>query len=249
MGEPTRPVSPRQNQRKSYLCPICGKEKRPNELLQGTLVHGPVVQVIQRSHPDWSASDVICLACLNRFRAQYVEDVLVTETGELSQLERDVVQSLREQELLSADLNREFDSQLTAGERLADRIADFGGSWTFILIFFFSCSLWMALNTLAMFGHPFDPYPFILLNLVLSTLAAIQAPVIITSQNRQEAKDRLRAEHDYRVNLKAELEIRHLHAKLDQLLSHQWRHLLEIQQMQMEFMEELARKPGREPAG
>lgn len=249
MVEPSRPISPRQNHRKTHPCPICGKEKRINDLLQGTLVHGPLVQVIQRSHPDWSASDVICLECLNHFRAQYVEDVLVTETGELSQLEQDVVQSLRQQELLSADLNREFDSQLTVGERFADRIAGFGGSWPFILIFLFCCGLWIALNALAMFGHPFDPYPFILLNLVLSTLAAIQAPVIMMSQNRQEAKDRLRAEHDYRVNLKAELEIRHLHAKLDQLLSHQWRHLLEIQQMQMEFMEELARKPRREPAG
>ncbi len=99
--------------------------------------------------------------------------------------------------------------------------------------------VWITINSIAMMGKPFDPYPFILLNLVLSCLAAIQAPVIMMSQNRQESKDRLRAENDYRVNLKAELEIRHLHSKIDLLLTHQWQRLLEIQQVQTDLLEEL----------
>ena len=104
---------------------------------------------------------------------------------------------------------------------------------------------WVGVNSAVLFWRPFDPYPFILLNLVLSCLAAIQAPIIMMSQNRQEARDRMRAEHDYQVNLKAELEIRHLHRKVDQLLTHQWQRLLEIQRIQMELMEDLAPAAGR----
>ena len=114
------------------------------------------------------------------------------------------------------------------GEALADRIATFGGSWKFIIVFGSVLGTWIVINALVLRAKPFDPYPFILLNLILSCLAAIQAPVIMMSQNRQEAKDRLRSEHDYRINLKAELEIRHLHEKLDHLLSHQWERLAEI---------------------
>jgi len=125
---------------------------------------------------------------------------------------------------------------------LADRLADYAGSWRFIGIFFAVLLLWIAINSVVLIWKPFDPYPFILLNLILSCLAAIQAPVIIMSQNRQEAKDRLRAEQDYRVNLKAEVEIRHLHEKIDHLLINQWQRLLEIQEVQTELMEEVARK-------
>jgi uncharacterized membrane protein len=121
-------------------------------------------------------------------------------------------------------------------------IADFGGSWRFIIIFGVVLFLWVVLNSISLFWKPYDPYPFIFLNLILSCLAAIQAPIIMMSQNRQETKDRLRADHDYRVNLKAELEIRSLHEKLDHLLVHQWQRLLEIQGIQMELMEELTIK-------
>ena len=109
--------------------------------------------------------------------------------------------------------------------------------------------MWIAINSIPLLWRPFDVYPYILLNLALSGLAAIQAPIIMMSQNRQEAKDRLRSEHDYRVNLKAELEIRQLHWKLDQLLTHQWQRLLEIQQIQMDLMEELVHKQRRGQSG
>jgi len=123
------------------------------------------------------------------------------------------------------------------GERVADRVAEFGGSWSFIVLFWTVLGGWIILNSVSLLTHPFDPYPYILLNLVLSCLAAIQAPIIMMSQNRQEARDRLRAEHDYGVNLKAELEIRHLVARIDQLVTHQWQRLLEIQRLQLELLE------------
>lgn len=125
------------------------------------------------------------------------------------------------------------------GDQLADRVAAVGGSWGFIIAFGLVLVVWMGWNE-ATRGHPlaFDPYPFIFLNLMLSCVAAIQAPVILMSQRRAEAKDRLRAESDYRVNLKAELEIRHLHEKLDYLVSKQWERLMEIQQLQLQTLQE-----------
>jgi uncharacterized membrane protein len=209
------------------------------------LIHEPIVGTIRKTHPDWSPSGFICISDLNQFRAKYVKDVLETGKGELSTLEEQVVRSLKENELLSKNINIEFDQKLTFGERLADRIADFGGSWSFIVIFVGVLLLWVAANSVILIWRPFDPYPFILLNLVLSGLAAIQAPIIMMSQNRQEAKDRFRSEHDYSINLKAELEIRHLHEKIDHLLKNQWQRLLEIQEIQMELMEELTRKTVR----
>ena len=223
-------------------CPICGEPRRPREIIHGDLVSGPLCKAIQSAHPEWSDQDVVCLSCLNHFRARYVAEALETQMGELSSLDQEVVKSLREHELVSGNLNVESDSQLTLGQRVADRVAGFGGSWSFILSFGAVLVGWIVLNTSAALRQPFDPYPYILLNLVLSCLAALQAPVIMMSQNRQEARDRLRAEHDYRVNLKAELEIRHLHWKMDQLLTHQWRRLLEIQQIQTDLMEELAQR-------
>jgi uncharacterized membrane protein len=152
------------------------------------------------------------------------------------------MRSLKEQETISKNINTEFERRLTFGERVADRVAEFGGSWRFIISFFFVLVAWIAINSIVLLLRPFDPYPFILLNLVLSCLAAIQAPIILMSQNREESKDRLRSEHDYRVNLKAELEIRALGEKIDHLVSHQWQRLLEIQQIQTELMQELGRK-------
>ena len=223
-------------------CPICRESRHPREIIHGDLVSGPLCKVIQAAHPEWSDQDVVCLTCLNHFRARYVAEALEAQMGELSSLDEEVVKSLREHELVSENLNVESDSQLTRGQRLADRVAGFGGSWRFILTFGAVLLGWIALNSSAALRRPFDPYPYILLNLVLSCLAALQAPVIMMSQNRQEARDRLRAEHDYRVNLKAELEIRHLHWKMDQLLTHQWRRLLEIQQIQTDLMEELTQR-------
>ncbi len=234
-----------RKQQETVFCQICKGEKKLNEVIPAELIHEPIVGTIRKTHPDWSPSGFICISDLNQFRAKYVKDVLETGKGELSTLEEQVVRSLKENELLSKNINIEFDKKLTFGERLADRIADFGGSWNFIVIFGGVLLLWVAVNSMILIWRPFDPYPFIFLNLVLSCLAAIQAPVILMSQNRQESRDRLRSEHDYLINLKAELEIRHLHEKIDHLLINQWQRLLEIQQIQMELMEELAHKTAR----
>lgn len=223
------------------LCQICKEEKRLSEVLPGELVRTPVVELIRKKYPEWSSKGFICLTDLNHFRTEYVQDVLEAEQGEMSALEQEVVRSLKEHELLAKNINLEFDRELTFGQRLADKVAEFGGSWSFIVSFGVILVVWIAINSIALIWR-FDPYPFILLNLVLSCIAALQAPVIMMSQNRQEAKDRLRAEHDYQINLKAELEIRHLNAKIDLLLTHQWHRLLEIQQIQTELIEELARK-------
>ncbi|MCG6943790.1 MAG: DUF1003 domain-containing protein [Deltaproteobacteria bacterium] len=227
---------------KTVNCQVCKQAKTMDEVLYAELVRPSVVETIRKKFPGWSDSGYICLIDLNRFRAEYVEDVLEADKGELSLLESEVVRSMTEHELLSRDLNTDFKEQLSLGQRMADRVAEFGGSWNFILCFAAVLFFWIVANSIAFFWRPFDPYPFILLNLVLSCLAAIQAPVIMMSQNRQEAKDRLRAEYDYRVNLKAELEIRHLNEKIDHLIIHQWERLLEIQQIQMELMEELGPK-------
>ena len=181
---------------------------------------------------------------MNRFRFQYVQNLLTSEKGELTALDQEVLESLRQHDLLSSNINLEFEEKLSFGKKLADKIAEFGGSWKFIILFAAVLIVWIGINSAILLWKPFDPYPFILLNLVLSCLAAIQAPVIMMSQNRQEAKDRLRAEFDYRINLKAELEIRHLHEKIDHLLSRQWERLVEIQQIQIELMTEvLDRRP------
>ncbi len=231
-----------RKQQKTLICQICGKHKKPSEVIPAELIREPVIKIIRKTHPDWSSSGFICISDLNHFRAKYVEDIIRRDKGEVSALEKQVVKSLEEQGLLSENVNIVFDRRLTFGERLADRLADYAGSWRFISIFFVVLLLWIAINSVVLIWKPFDPYPFILLNLLLSCLAAIQAPVIIMSQNRQEAKDRLQAEHDYRVNLKAEVEIRHLHEKMDHLLINQWQRLLEIQEVQTELMEEVARK-------
>ncbi len=192
------------------------------------------------THPNLTADDTICREHLTEQRTRYVEQLLERERGELSELERQVVDSLAREETVARDIESAWVVKRTFGERLADFVAEFGGSWNFIISFFGILLLWIGFNVWSSTRTVFDPYPFILLNLVLSCLAAIQAPIIMMSQKRQEAKDRLRSENDYRVNLKAEFEIRHLHEKLDHLINRQWERLAEIQQIQLEIMEDLS---------
>jgi len=224
------------------ICAICGASFSPRKLLSGAIVRPAIADTIRLEHPGWSTENFICLDDLARYRGRYVHSLLESERGELTALERGVIDSLREHELLSEDVDSQFERDWTVGERLADRIASFGGSWTFLIGFGCFVLIWILLNSLALLWRPADPYPFILLNLVLSCIAAMQAPIIMMSQNRQEAKDRIRSQHDYQVNLKAELEIRQLHEKIDHLLSHQWERLVEIQEIQLELLSEMGRK-------
>jgi uncharacterized membrane protein len=160
---------------------------------------------------------------------------------ELSELEKNVIRTTAQRIHVSKNVNKTFEQQLTFGQKLADQVAAFGGSWPFIIIFFVVLLVWVLSNTLILgsFGKAFDPYPFILLNLVLSMLASIQAPIIMMSQNRQAAKDRMDAAHDYEVNLKAELEIIDLHHEMDELKTTQRQELMEIQKVQLQILDEL----------
>jgi uncharacterized membrane protein len=226
-------------------CFHCKRVRPYDVMVPGEMLRTAIVETIRKRVPDWTTAQMICVDCLDLFRSEYVEDALKDEVGELTKLEQEVIDSLREQETLTENINRAFEKSITFGQRVADRVGTFGGSWIFIGTFFLLLAIWIGVNSVALVSRPFDPYPFILLNLMLSCLAAIQAPIIMMSQNRIEARDRLRSENDYQVNLKAELEIRHLHEKLDVLLKHQWQKLLEIQQIQMDFMKELVR--GNQP--
>jgi len=231
-----------QNRPASRSSSICGRSFPARQLVAGALVRDSIADAIRAEHPEWSNESLICREDLARYRAQYVSSLLASERGELGDIEQQVLKSLREHEILSSDVESEFSQKWSLGERLADRIASFGGSWVFLTCFFAFIALWITVNSAVALWRPADPYPFILLNLVLSCLAAVQAPIIMMSQNRQEAKDRVRSQHDYQVDLKAELEIRHLHEKLDHLLSHQWERLVRIQELQLELLTELGRR-------
>jgi uncharacterized membrane protein len=173
---------------------------------------------------------------------QLAEQLLATGLEKLSERERRVITRVAERSQISRDVNSVFEEKQTLGDRLADRVARFGGSWTFIILFLSTLAAWTVLNSvvLASYHEAFDPYPYIFLNLVLSMLAALQAPVILMSQNRQAARDRLAAGHDYEVNLKAELEIMGLHEKLDRIRSQHLEELLRIQQKQLALLTRLA---------
>ena len=220
---------------------ISGKETRRRDLISMDTLRPSLAERIKKDHPDLAHDALVSRDELARYRTIYVEDLLKAEHGELTDLDRQVAESIARHDTLAENIVEEFDDNRTLGERWSDNIASFGGSWSFIILFGLTLTIWIAYNLAVPDLDKFDIYPFILLNLVLSTLAAIQAPVIMMSQKRQEAKDRLRSESDYRVNLKAELEIRHLHEKMDHLISRQWQRLAEIQQMQIETMHELSR--------
>jgi uncharacterized membrane protein len=170
--------------------------------------------------------------------AKELKELLKTENIQLQKLHAIVEQSIAEEKLVSKKLLEFEDTNPSFGSRVSDSIASFGGSWKFITIFGVFMIIWIVLNVLIL-QQPFDVYPFILLNLILSTLAAMQAPVIMMSQNRKEERDRQRAVNDYMVNLKAELEVKNLHQKVDLLIAEQMKTLFEIQKAQLDLMEEI----------
>ena len=226
----------------SHTCQICGKSFKKTDLFPAELVRGTVTTQIQAEYPDWSTDGYICNTDLNRFRTKYVENLLQDELGEISTLEEEVQDKLLKHETVSTNIFEESLKDRSIGQILSDQMATVGGSWGFIIGFMIFIISWMGINSYLLLMKSFDPYPYILLNLVLSTLAAIQAPVIIMSQRRQESRDRLRAQNDYSINLKAELEIRQLHEKVDHILISQWRRLVEIQEIQIEVMNELKKR-------
>jgi uncharacterized membrane protein len=218
------------------------KVLNPFEAVQGKEIRAGVFIFIQQQIADFTEESYLSLDELNYFRRQYLSSLVEEEKKEVAMIDRKVMKAIRENSILSSNIEDSLEDNLTFGQKMADNIATFGGSWTFIIAFFSFLMLWILTNVWFLATKPFDPYPFILLNLILSCLAAIQAPIIMMSQNRQEQKDRQRAEHDYQINLKAELEIKILGEKIDHLLIHQNRKLLEIQEVQIDYLDDLLKK-------
>ena len=218
---------------------LSGSEFPLEERVFARSLRSSVFELIRKEHPDITPDSAMSKSELNRYREQYIGDYLVRQVGELQELERKVLDALTTRGTLSDKIDADSSQKPTFGQRIADTVASFGGSWTFIIIFGIFLLAWIGLNAFWLANRGFDPYPFILLNLILSCLAAIQAPVIMMSQNRQEQKDRERARNDYMINLKSEMEIRMLHEKMDHLTIHQLQELLEIQRVQMEMMTDI----------
>lgn len=225
----------------TFKSDISGQLFSENQKIAAANIKEEILTKIKEENPRFDETCFLAQSELNLYRNKYIEATLQKEVGTLSELEREVLEALHKNETISGDIDQATEDNLTYGQRLADRIASFGGSWTFILSFFFVLFCWICTN-IYFLSQPFDPYPFILLNLILSCLASLQAPVIMMSQNRQEEKDRERSKHDYQVNLKAELEIRMLHEKIDHLILHQQQHLFEIQKIQIDMLQEITNR-------
>jgi len=206
------------------------------------MVRLSILNMIQKDHPGFTTNKSLSISELNAYREKYIEVFFANQLGELTASEKTVLGSLKDNTTLTDKLDGEEDQVTTFGQRIADKVADFGGSWTFIISFGIFLLIWICLNVFWLANKGFDPYPFILLNLILSSLAALQVPVIMMSQNRQEDKDRERARRDYMVNLKSELEIRMLHEKLDHLIINQQQEVLEIHTVQIEMMNDILRR-------
>jgi uncharacterized membrane protein len=223
---------------KTAHCVVCGRNLPIRQMHEIHELRPALQAMIAEQVDDLDDGSLICERDLSRYRRLYVEKLLNDERGELSELDRRVLDSfVTGGSTVQSSADLVLESERSFGERAADAVASFGGSWSFILLFCAVLLLWMSVNISGLFAEPFDPYPFILLNLVLSCVAALQAPIIMMSQKRQEAKDRQRAESDYMVNLRAELEIRQLHEKIDHQMAKQWERLTELQQIQIELLE------------
>jgi uncharacterized membrane protein len=232
---------------KRLACALTGKTISRRKMMPFMALRPTLADRIKADFPEIQPDDLISLKEIGRYRSLLVEEMMVRERGEISELDRQVAQSLSDHDMIAENIEEDFEEARSIGDRVADHLASFGGSWAFLISFGVVLALWMAVNIAAGERGAFDPYPFILLNLVLSCLAAIQAPVIMMSQKRQETKDRLRSVNEYKVNLKAELEIRHLHEKIDYLLTKQLQRLAEIQQVQLDIMQERQFRKVRRP--
>jgi uncharacterized membrane protein len=222
----------------TFISDLSGKEFLIAEKISSETIRPSILQSIHVDYPSFGNGCCLSLSELNMYRQKYIAGFLLSEVGELSDLEETVLGAMENRKTL-VDKIEDVDEVPTLGQRLADRVASFGGSWFFIGCFALFMFLWIISNVYFLTRPSFDPYPFILLNLILSCLAALQAPVIMMSQNRQEEKDRARAKKDYMINLKSELEIRMIHEKLDHLIMHQQQELIEIQKVQVEMMNDI----------
>ena len=227
---------------KTFISSLSHKEFPIEEKLLGSSLRKPIFELIKQDSPHFNLKSSISLTELNYYREKYISTYLFNDIGELSELRENVLNTIKDHSIITDKLEIDDVSQTTIGQRIADKVATFGGSWTFILSFLGFLVIWILTNIFILTTKPFDPFPFILLNLILSCIAALQAPVIMMSQNRQEQKDRERSKKDYMINLKSELEIRMLHEKLDHLIMHQQQELIEIQKVQIDMMNDILTK-------
>ncbi|QDI81602.1 DUF1003 domain-containing protein [Methylorubrum populi] len=233
--------------KKRAVCAITGVEMNRRNLVPVASLRPALAEHIRVDYPELSEDALISNKALAGYRTRFVAELLAEEHGEYSDLDRQVAESIAAQDTIAENIEEDYDEHRSFGEQVSDGLAAFGGSWAFLISFALVLVAWMAVNVTMGELKAFDPYPFILLNLVLSCLAAIQAPIIMMSQSRQDKKDRLRSNNDYRVNLKAELEIRHLHEKMDHLVTKQWQRLAEIQQIQLEMLQDMRTRVARKP--
>ena len=224
------------------ICYVTGAEHDLDDLIPGDDIREEVLLEIQKDHPEFCDTSFISTRELFKYRQKHIESLVKTEVGQITELEQQVIEKMKSNKFIADNVEPDLEEEYTFAERLSDRIAEFGGSWKFIISFLLMMTIWMALNVWLYHNSGFDPYPFILLNLVLSCLAAMQAPIIMMSQNRQEDKDRIRSEHDYQVNLSAELQIRMPHEKMDHLMINQHRQFVEMPQIQMGLIQEIEEK-------
>lgn len=222
----------------TFRSDLSGKEFPKNEKISAKNIRQSLLHFINKTHPNFSKSCFLSIEEMNEYREKYISEFLNKKLGNLTEVEKQVIQSVSKNTMISTEVE-EDEKEITFGQKLADKVAEFGGSWGFIIFFMTFLVAWILLNVFWLSNHGFDPYPFILLNLILSCIAAIQAPVIMMSQNRQEEKDRERAKKDYKINLKSELEIRELHEKIDHLIIHYQQDLLEIQKTQIDLLENI----------
>ena len=222
----------------TFRSDLSGKEFAENERVSAKNLRQSLLHFINKTHPNFSKNCFLSIEEMNDYREKYISEFLNKKLGNLTEVEKQVIQSVSKNTMISTEV--EEDEQKTSfGQKLADKVAEFGGSWGFIIFFMTFLVAWILLNVFWLSNHGFDPFPFILLNLILSCIAAIQAPVIMMSQNRQEEKDRERSKKDYKINLKSELEIRELHEKINHLIIHYQQDLLEIQKTQIDLLENI----------
>lgn len=222
----------------TFKSTISGIDFPVHDKVLGHSIRSSIFDLIKKDYPDFNGESYISNNELNIYREKYISQFLQSEVGELTDLHKNIIKSLSDDKSFVSKVEDEPDNR-TFGQLIADKVADFGGSWTFIISFFIFIMAWIGSNVYLLLNKGFDPYPFILLNLILSCLAALQAPVIMMSQNRQEEKDRDRAKKDYLINLKSELEIRMINEKIDHLIQHQQQELIEIQKVQIEMMNDI----------
>lgn len=208
------------------------------DYVHGHFIRDSIFQLIKQDHPEFTRDCYIRQDVLNKYRQAHLAYLLRQVKGDVDKIDNEVLEAISKRSIISGNVEDTIEEHLTLGQRIADKVAQFGGSWTFIISFAVFLFLWMGVNVWFL-TRPFDPYPFILLNLALSTLAAIQAPIIMMSQNRQEEKDRIRSINDYKVNLKSELEIKLLHEKIDHLILFQNRQILDHLEVQDDYLEEI----------